>query len=65
MRYAKEKGKRVIIRVFGTLYIDKDVTSDLADIIEEIYVYGEVIGPREILKFLSDRIRGPGSVQYY
>ncbi len=65
LRYAKEKGKRVIIRVFGTLYIDKDVTLDLADIIEEVYVYGEVIGPREVLEFLSDRIRGPGNIRYY
>ncbi|MCR8455270.1 MAG: winged helix-turn-helix transcriptional regulator [Crenarchaeota archaeon] len=64
---AKEEGRRVVIRVFGKLYLSEDITPDQLDAIEEIYVHegGELIGPERIIKLIENRIRGPGTIRYY
>ena len=64
LEYAKEKGKKIIIRVYDTLYLGEDISPDLIDVIEEIYVFGELIGPRNIIELLRDKIRGPGEIRY-
>lgn len=66
LNQAREAKKKVKIRVFGRLYLSEDLTQDLLDAIEEIYVHenGELIGPEAVIKSIEGRIKGPGTVRF-
>ena len=65
LQYAKETGKKVVIRIYDTLLLSDDITQDLLESIDYIYVSGELIGPKHLIDLLRDRIQGPGKIKYY
>jgi len=58
-----EKGKKLVMHVFGPLKISDDLDPSLASsVIERIVVYGSVTGPRKVLSSILDRLEVYGSL---
>ncbi|MEX0568877.1 MAG: helix-turn-helix domain-containing protein [Candidatus Njordarchaeota archaeon] len=62
--YAKKNNKRMLIRVYGTLRIEDDVTSEHAEVVDLLVVYGKLIAPRDFVKGLRDKIIVYGEIEY-
>jgi len=61
-----EKRKKLILEVFGSLKIDKNINPRLASsVIERITVYGSLLGPKDVLSKILGRITVYGSLKTF
>lgn len=61
-----EKGKKLIMHVFGSLKISNDVDPSIASsVIYKIVVYGSVHGPKNVLNQILDRLEIYGSLKVW
>ena len=59
-----ESGKKLIMRIFGSLEISSDVDPvEISEVIEKITVYGSVEGPRNVIKAIMDRFEVYGAIK--
>jgi len=60
------KRKKLILEVFGSLRIDKNIDPQLASsVIERITVYGSLLGPRDVLDKILSKITVYGSFKTF
>ena len=54
--YAKEVGKKMLIKVYGSLEIDPSVGMEFAEYVERLIVYGVLEAPGEFIDALGNRL---------
>ncbi len=61
---ARRSGKKIVVRVYGTLKIPEDVGAEDADVVEAMYVYGTLRAPKDFVEGLGNKLVVYGNVEY-